>query len=202
MIPPHKKSLFTDLALLGGFVGREDGQGGWQSFVGRTKTGHRILDVGAGLGMSRDRLANGGANHVELQDPALQLTTVDIHNPIHEIQSDKYSLVTAFDVIEHVEEDWAWLSNALRVASYSVILTTPNYRVSQARNPHHVREYTPAQLYWMGSRLGTVLECRCGDPLGNDISPSLSPQVFFASSAPHLYIEMARANDGLVYPAG
>ncbi|WP_020475840.1 class I SAM-dependent methyltransferase [Zavarzinella formosa] len=202
MIPPKRKPQFVDLAWVGGSAGREDSQGGWQSFVGRTKTGHRILDMGAGLGLSRARLANGGANEVVLQDPSVEMAAVDIHTPIHEIGSDAFTLVTAFDVIEHIEEDWAWLANALRVASHSVILTTPNYHVSQAANPHHVREYTPAQLYWMASRIGTVLECRCGDPVGENISPALSPAAFFDSRSPHLYIEVARGREGLVFPAG
>lgn len=200
MTPPRKKTTFRDLAGLGGEAGREDCQAGWQAFVGRSKTGHRILDAGAGLGMSRARLANGGANSVTLQDPAAELAAVDTHAPLHDIGTRAYTLVTAFDVIEHVEEDWAWLAEALRVASHGVILTTPNVRVSQARNPHHVREYTPAQLYWMASRLGAVLDCRCGDPAGNAVSPALPPEAFFAVQSPHLYIEVARPHEGVVYP--
>jgi len=201
MRPATKKKVFDDIAHKSGEAGREDFQPFWHEFVGRSRTGHRILDVGAGLGFSRSRLENGTANWVILQDPSEGMAEVDTHQSVYDFKSWSFHTVTAFDVIEHVDEDWPWLANLLRISSRSVIITTPNWHVSEARNNCHIREYTPIQLYWMASRLGVVLECRDGNPDGSDISKPLMPQEFFGSMNPHLYIEVGRSSDMIIFPA-
>jgi 2-polyprenyl-3-methyl-5-hydroxy-6-metoxy-1,4-benzoquinol methylase len=51
---------FRDLALFDGQLGREDCQSGWQIFVGNRYKNKSILDVGSGLGLSKDRMQKTG----------------------------------------------------------------------------------------------------------------------------------------------
>jgi hypothetical protein len=58
-----------------------------------------------------------------------------------------YDWVVAVDVVEHVQEDAAFVRQLWRVARKGIYLTTPNlaHHPDQAW-PYHVREYTPGQL--------------------------------------------------------
>jgi Glycosyl transferase family 2 len=141
---PRAKTVWTDLAQQGGPHGRCDCQAGWHVFFGQSFHNKTILDVGAALGRSRARLAVNG-NRVTLQDPAPGLS-VDIRKPVEAIPDKSYDVVTAFDVIEHVVEDEAFLAQLVRIAREQVVLTTPNYNHSRAANPCHCREYTPKQF--------------------------------------------------------
>lgn len=135
---------WLDLATLPGSTGREDRQYGWQELFGRLVQNSTVLDVGAGLGLSRERLAAGG-NKVTLQDVGPDLP-VDVHDDVAKIESGSYDVVTCFDVIEHVQDDRAFLNHLRRIARRLVVVTTPNFLVSKCVNPYHCREYTPAQL--------------------------------------------------------
>lgn len=66
--------------------------------------------------------------------------------PIEAFPADAFDLVTAIDVIEHVEDDAEFLYQLTRVARCAVFLTTPNYNISKCTNAYHVREYTPEEL--------------------------------------------------------
>jgi hypothetical protein len=50
------------------------------------------------------------------------------------------------DVIEHVEDDVAFLRHLLRVAREAVFLATPNWDRFRATNKYHFREYTADEL--------------------------------------------------------
>lgn len=138
------KESWTELSKLNGPQGRDDCQFGWHRWVGEHFHGCAILDVGSGLGLARERLAAGG-NEVVLQDPAPG-TPVDIHDDIGDLAGRFFDVVTAFDVIEHVLDDGLFLWNLCRIARRSVVITTPNYNVSKAANPFHVREYSPPEF--------------------------------------------------------
>ena len=135
---------FTDISKTGGDYGRGDCQYGWHSFVGNLYKNKRILDVGAGLGLSKSRLGVNG-NSVTLQDPAPSLP-IDISSPVEDIMDGSFDVVTAFDVVEHVILAEDFLANLVRIAREEVVVTTPNYNISKNGNPCHVREYTPEQL--------------------------------------------------------
>ncbi len=135
---------YIDLGQKAGREGREDFQSGWQNWVGNRYFSKRILDVGAGLGKSRFRLQRNG-NVAHLQDIAPKMP-VDITVPIDIIPPESYDVVTAFDVIEHIEQDVNFLAEMVRISREAVIITTPNFNVSQNKNPYHVREYTPFAL--------------------------------------------------------
>ena len=63
------KQQWTDLAQIEGPEGRPDMQFGWQVWAGSRFRKSQILDVGAGLGQSRERL-QAFENIVTLQDVA------------------------------------------------------------------------------------------------------------------------------------
>lgn len=159
------KSRWVDISAISGEDGREDEQGGWQEFVGRLFSGVSILDVGAGLGKSRTRLAAGG-NHVQLQDVA-PLLPVDLPIPIESIESASFDIVTAFDVIEHVAEDVEFIKHVHRIASHFAFISTPNERVSKAHNSHHVREYSPGEFLELTD--SRFVRCFAGDAAGHSI---------------------------------
>ncbi|AMV24170.1 hypothetical protein VT84_07220 [Gemmata sp. SH-PL17] len=138
------KADWVDLAGHGGGAGREDCQAGWHELAAGLFAGADVLDVGAGLGFSRLRLAPA-AGRLRLQDPGPGLP-VDLSCPVAELPKGDAGVVTAFDVLEHVEDDLGFVGALVRAATRFVFLTTPNWNVSRAANPHHCREYTPAQL--------------------------------------------------------
>jgi 2-polyprenyl-3-methyl-5-hydroxy-6-metoxy-1,4-benzoquinol methylase len=134
-IPGHEQT---------GTKGREDLQSGWHSFFGNGFRHQSILDVGAGLGHSKGRLATNG-NHVTTLDNGPDLP-VDLHSDVVDLADASFDVVTAFDVIEHVDDDFGFVAQLLRVARTAVVLTTPNIWVSHCDNPYHIREYSPALL--------------------------------------------------------
>ena len=136
---------FIDLKDIGGVGGRADGQYGWMPYFGRFFSNKNILDVGAGLGLSRGRLGVNG-NNVTLQDTAPNLP-VDIKEEIFAIDDNSYDIVTCFDVIEHIPEDYPFLKKMYDISKEGVVISTPNFMVTKCKNPYHIREYTPKELY-------------------------------------------------------
>ncbi len=120
----------------------------------------RVLDAGCGEGV----------NSQSLRDVAREVTGVDYskdaidycrstwkgdnlrfeHVDLTDPQGfdDTFDLVTNFQVLEHIEDDRAFLKALrARLAQDGVLLlTTPNRLMSFSENPYHVREYTAAEL--------------------------------------------------------
>lgn len=193
MRPPARKTRWNDMSTDGCPSARGDFQARWQIFVGRQYKGKQILDVGTGAGQAKPRLAGEG-NTVTAQEPApVQLPVIDTHRDVYDLADKHWHVVTAFDVIEHVPDDWPFLARLLELATEDVIITTPNYHVSKAGNANHIREYTPAQLRHMAGKLGTVVEHRAGDPFGNTISHAMGVTDFDATRLAHLYLRIKPA---------
>jgi len=138
---------YVDLSKQPGTEGREDGQAFWHTFFGGQFSAATILDVGAGLGHSKMRLARGrwGMNRVTTQDIGPDLE-VDVTLAIDHIAGNSYDVVTAFDVIEHVDNAIPFLAHMAWIAKEAVVISTPNFNVSRCANKYHAREYTPVQL--------------------------------------------------------
>lgn len=170
------KSEFIDLAHIPGFTGREDCQRGWHILAKNLLLGS-ILDVGAGLGLSKTRMP------CVTQDPAPGLS-VDIADPVDRIQSSQYDCVTAFDVIEHVREDVDFLLDLRRIAIHQLFITTPNLEVSRAGNGCHCREYSPAEFVDLIERVSTNNIWYVGD--GEGLRPrAVSRYDFLSHREPH-----------------
>lgn len=68
--------------------------------------------------------------------------------PFEGIEDDRFDFVVSFQVIEHIEDDRAFVAEIYRVLKPGgkFIVTTPNIKMSLTRNPWHVREYTIDEL--------------------------------------------------------
>lgn len=68
--------------------------------------------------------------------------------PFEGITDNSFDFVITFQVIEHIEDDNAFVSEIHRVLKPGgkLVVTTPNKPLSITRNPWHVREYTPTEL--------------------------------------------------------
>lgn len=117
----------------------------WYHYATARLRGMSVLDVGAGTGYGLDILQAGGATPVFGIDPQ-PLRDYIAPVPIADVASASYDAVLAVDVIEHVEDDRAFLADLLRVARRHVFISTPNWNHWRCTNPHHFREYTPEEL--------------------------------------------------------
>jgi len=144
--------------------------------------GLRVLDVGCGDGAITERIAAAGASVVgidvapeavrraQLRDPLLDVRVVEPDGP-WELADSSFDLVWAGDVIEHVLDTAAWMSEVRRVMRSGGVLalSTPDHgpltRLSMALsgrrfaariNPlsDHVRFYSRATLSGLLEQFG------------------------------------------------
>jgi hypothetical protein len=158
---------FLDLAFIPGERGREDFQVFWQVMAGKLFTNYSILDVGAGLNFSKDRLSNNGSNWVVTQDVAPNLP-VDIRCDIGFLRDKYFNVVTSFDVIEHIIDVHSFVEQLIRIANNFIFITTPNVLISKNQSQFHAREYTGQELIDL---FGNDFDFRyfIGDPHGENI---------------------------------
>lgn len=117
--------------------GRGDLQRVWHEWVGQTTSGKTILDVGAGIGLSKARLERDGANRVTTLDiERSMMGRVDLIADPRDL-CGKWDVVTAFDVVEHVPDAEAFLRQLARLAVEAVIFTTPAWQAYP--QPWHFR---------------------------------------------------------------
>ena len=64
-------------------------------------------------------------------------------------EDESFDFVITFQVIEHIDDDAAFVREIARVLRPGgrLILTTPNAPMSLTRNPWHIREYTAAPVF-------------------------------------------------------
>ena len=107
--------------------GSGDLQAVWHTFVGNKVIGSSaIIDVGAGIGLSKQRLMEGN-NFVITQDINTDRRgVVDLVAPLERIGM-KYNFATSFDVIEHTVDPELFVVLMWKVARKGIFLTTPNY---------------------------------------------------------------------------
>lgn len=152
-------------------AGRGPGQLGWYEYAARNLCqGKSVLDAGCGLGLGLDILARSAtsASGQDL-DPRLERPGVMIGS-IESIPDKSVDVITCVDVIEHVEEDAAFVRQLARIARETIFVTTPNWTLSRCQWPYHIREYTPRQLRDLLSPAGRVTMLK-GEPSGHDVWP-------------------------------
>ena len=163
-------------------AGRGPGQRGWYEWISQRVSGQSVLDAGCGLGYGLEILATSAREvHGQDVDPRLKRPNVQI-KPLAAFEPRSMDVVVSVDVIEHIQDDCAFLADLVRISRNRVILTTPNWTAGRAAWPYHVREYTPAQLrtlclkfgpveMWKGTPDGTSVN-RIKHPWANDLANS------------------------------
>lgn len=117
-----------------------------------------VLEVGCGEGRGIDWMIDRTNSFtaldkieealVKLREKFPKATFIAGNIPPFNAPSDAYDVVVSFQVIEHIQDDKAYLKEILRVLKPGgiALLTTPNRPMSLTRNPWHEREYTGAEL--------------------------------------------------------
>lgn len=128
-------------------AGREPTQNGWYVLAAqicREMQLRTVLDVGAGMGVGLDILSGAVSNveGVECDERLLPYHPNLKLKPLSEYGNDSFDAVTCIDTIEHVLDDLSLLHDLRRIASKLVVVSTPNWTRSEARNRHHCRELT------------------------------------------------------------
>ena len=82
--------------------------------------------------------------------------------PLKEIEDNSIDYVVTFQVIEHIQNDEAFLKEIKRVLipGGKLIMTTPNILMSLTRNPWHIREYNPEQMTSIVKSIFSVFEVK------------------------------------------
>lgn len=116
------------------------------------------LEVGSGEGYGL-RILSGGCESYTMLDkyvfdpkklegfPNTKFIQTEVP-PFKGIADNTYDFVVSFQVIEHIKNDALFVKEIHRVLKPGglFLATTPNIKMSLARNPWHIREYTIKEL--------------------------------------------------------
>jgi 2-polyprenyl-3-methyl-5-hydroxy-6-metoxy-1,4-benzoquinol methylase len=144
---PHKNlhELSVDQRLT---TSPNDCQRAWYQFFSQYAVDRQVLDVGAGTGYGTEIYKQAGAR-LSIGIDIQPLSGNVVRSTMSSWKTSSFDVVTAMDVIEHVEDDNRFLQEMLRIAREHVIFTTPNWNRSRCENIFHIREYTPSELKFL-----------------------------------------------------
>jgi ubiquinone/menaquinone biosynthesis C-methylase UbiE len=127
--------------------------------VEKDVNGGHVLEIGTGAGRGVEVLSKVVDNYtgIDKNAPLLKelaasypkFTFLDMFiPPLTGIADNSIDTIVTFQVIEHIEDDHAFLKEAHRVLKPGgkLYLTTPNRKMSLTRNPWHTREYLGHEL--------------------------------------------------------
>ncbi len=117
----------------------------------------QVLEIGTGEGYGLKIISEKADKFITIDKFDQQINSKEFTNvefvkmnipPLTGFANDTFDYVISFQVIEHIEDDLAYLKEIQRVLKPGgkFICTTPNITQSLTRNPWHVREYTFTEL--------------------------------------------------------
>lgn len=119
-----------------------------------------VLELGCGEGRGLDTIAPYCNHYTALDKNAFLLKQLKerysdfdfietTFPPVAQLPSESADTIIAFQVIEHIQKDELFIEEVHRVLRKGgkALISTPNKELSLTRNPWHVREYTPKQLF-------------------------------------------------------
>ncbi len=133
----------------------------------------KVLEIGCGTGRGLEILLNSSDHYTgidkntglieEHSQKYPDSVFIDEHiPPLSKIETSSMDTVITFHVIEHIKDDSLFIDEVYRVLKPggTAIITTPNKKLSVARNPWHVREYTANELNRLIKRKFTNFEMK------------------------------------------
>lgn len=141
-------------------------------YVSARSDGHRILDIGCGSGLMLNSLEQmGETSGMDMSDEAIGFSKEIFNGPVKKghlpdnvpYDNDYFTLITALDVIEHVEDDRAALKSirAKMVEGGQAIITVPACMFLWSEHDvlnEHKRRYTSRELKEKLMQAGFTIE--------------------------------------------
>lgn len=128
-----------------------------------------VLEVGCGMGYGVQHISPKADKYLTIDKfpngldfskfPNVEFRQMTVP-PFAGIEDNSFDFVVSFQVIEHIEDDNAFVEEIARVLKPGgkFIVTTPYIKMSITRNPWHVREYTIEELKTLLSKYFSNVE--------------------------------------------
>lgn len=140
----------------------------YESVTKYAKIGNNILDIGCGLGWGTNFLSSKSEGNVIGVD--IDLSTIRKAKKKYEnidfilcnasnlpFKDESFEIIVSIENIEHIENQVDYIKEIYRIATSSLIITTPNegnlinrfvdiIGYKRTTNPYHVHEFTYAEL--------------------------------------------------------
>jgi ubiquinone/menaquinone biosynthesis C-methylase UbiE len=130
----------------------------------------KVLEIGTGSGYGVEIISDIAKEFITIDKFDTQLdfskhpnvTFMQQNVPPINFEANTFDSVITFQVVEHIKDDHAFISEIHRVLKPGgkLIITTPNIKMSITRNPWHVREYTVDQFKRLLSKYFSRVEAK------------------------------------------
>lgn len=118
-----------------------------------------VLEIGSGEGYGIEELSSKTKKYIAIdkfhsftsgrskKDGSIEFLKMSVP-PLKGIKDNSIDFIVTFQVIEHIQDDEAFIEEIFRVLKKGgkLILTTPNILMSLSRSPWHIREYSPSEM--------------------------------------------------------